>query len=103
MTAIMPDGKEAGRYRVRGDMSFETVSGLWEQSQRLFANAGRNGLQIDLGDVQVLDSSGIALLIAWKQYAQNHAQPFTLTHVPLKLVKLVKVNNLAKLFDLNSV
>ena len=103
MTAIISEDEEAGRYCVRGDMSFDTVPDLWQQSQQLFVIDGHNGLQIDLGGVQSFDSSGLALLIAWKRYAQNRTQPLTLVQVPQDLLALVRAHKVAILLGLNPV
>ncbi len=103
MTDVHLDDEGEGRYRIRGDMSFNTVPYLWQQSKRVFAGTGQNGLQINLGDVQAFDSAGLALLVAWKRWAQRHTQSFTLTQVPPKLIELAKANNLASLFGVDSV
>jgi phospholipid transport system transporter-binding protein len=102
MTGIFKDDQAAGRYLVRGDMSFDTVSDLWQRSQLIFANAGHKALQIDLGGVQTFDSAGLALLVAWKRYAQSRTQSFTLIRVPHKLLEMAKANNLAALLGLDT-
>lgn len=103
MTATQLQDEGQGRYRVRGDLSFDTVPDLWEQSKRVFAGAADNGLLIDLGGVRYFDSAGLALLVAWKRVAQSRTQSFTLTQVPSKLIELAKANNLLALFGLESV
>jgi anti-anti-sigma factor len=92
-----------GRYRIHGDMSFDTVPDLWEQSERVFADPSEDELFIDLSDVGHFDSAGLALLVAWKRRAQRRTQSFTLTQVPSKLIELAKANHLVALFGLQSV
>lgn len=103
MTVIHLDDEGEGRYRVCGDLSFDTVPDLWKRSKRVFTSTGQKGLQIDLGGVQAFDSAGLALLVAWKRWAKHHTRSFTLTQVSPKMIELAKANNLGTLFGLDSV
>jgi phospholipid transport system transporter-binding protein len=58
-----------GRYRVSGDLGFETVPGLWKQSlSRLDDSVAP---VIDLGQVTQVDSAGLALMIEWLRWAHS--------------------------------
>lgn len=102
MTETRLEDEGQGRYRVSGDMSFNTVPDLWEQSKRAFADTGENNLLVDLSAVRHFDSAGLALLVAWKRGAKHRTQSLTLTQVPSKLIDLAKANNLVTLFGLGS-
>jgi phospholipid transport system transporter-binding protein len=83
-------------------MSFSTVPGLWEQSQRAFVTQAGQGVEIDLGGVQVFDSAGLALLVAWVRWARRHAVPIRFIDMPKRLSAVVLANHLEGLFGLDT-
>jgi len=100
MAHLAAQGK-AG-FKVDGEMSFTTVSGLWEQSQRMFVTRAEQGLEIDLGDVHRFDSAGLALLVAWSRWASRHSVPIKFIDMPNKLSAVVRANHLEGLFGIDT-
>lgn len=83
-------------------MSFATVPSLWEQSQRRFVTQAGQGLELDLGGVQLFDSAGLALLVAWIRWARRHSVPIRFIDMPTKLKAVVSASHLENLFGLSS-
>lgn len=102
MTASYLEAAGEGRFGVSGEMSFTSVSGLWEQSQRTLMVAKTDNLEIDLAGVEGFDSAGLALLVAWIRWAHQRSKIIQFTHLPAKLDELARANRLDRLFDLDS-
>jgi phospholipid transport system transporter-binding protein len=78
-----------GSFVVRGDLSFETVPDLWKESQQAFRAA--SSLVIDLGEVGVADSAGLALLLEWLHLSRQGGAQLRYAHVPEGLRALARI------------
>jgi len=86
------ESQGGGRYRVTGDLGFETVPDLWAQSVD-----GPNDSAdkvIDLGQVTHVDSAGLALVIEWIRHARSQGGRLTFVHVPDKLLALARISEI---------
>lgn len=79
-----------GRYRVSGELGFETVPAIWEQSSGLLDADGDP--VIDLGAVTQVDSAGLALVIEWLRLARSRGKSIRLVAVPEGLKSLAKIS-----------
>ena len=79
-----------GRYRVSGDLGFEAVPDLWEQSLAQFDSSA--DVVIDLGQVNHVDSAGLVLIIEWIRWAQSNQTRLRLAEVPEKVLALARIS-----------
>ncbi|ALA24125.1 sulfate transporter [Piscirickettsia salmonis] len=90
-------------FALKGEVSFKTVNGLWQQSLVLFADmSGEAGddLQVDLAQVTLLDSAGLALLVAWKKWAQARQWAVCYRAAPTSVKTLAVVNRVSLILAL---
>lgn len=87
----------SGRFRVTGDLAFDTVPGLWAQSiEGPDDSADR---VIDLGQVTHVDSAGLALVIEWIRCARSQGRRLSLINVPDKLLALARISEIDGFLD----
>ncbi|RLK46884.1 phospholipid transport system transporter-binding protein [Alkalispirillum mobile] len=89
----------AGLFCLSGDLSFDTVPGLWAQAERLFRDAER--VELDLGAVGRTDSAGLALLVALARRARQRGRSIRYTHFPEQLLAMARLSGLAGLLELD--
>lgn len=94
---IEPAG--AGRFVVRGPLTFETVTGVLRASEGLFANSGEP-MRIDLSGVTESDSAGVALLVEWLSRAAAKQRPITFHNAPESLLAIARISEVDKLLPL---
>jgi len=82
-----------GNCKISGDLSFETVSGLLQNSKAAFRNSG-GPLVMDLHQVSRSDSAGLALLLEWMRMAKQTGQPIVFHHLPVQLRDIAKVSGI---------
>ena len=90
----------AGQYRVKGRLTFETVTQALKSTSPDFSQS--NAVQIDLSEVKGFDSAGLALMIEWFVRATLANTTVTYTGVPPSLFALAKISNLDQLLALQS-
>jgi phospholipid transport system transporter-binding protein len=88
------------RCRVTGRMTFETASGLWEQSRR--ALNGRQITTVDLSGVTAVDSAGLALLLEWVSWARQQGLRLQFPGFPDKLRALARLSEVESLLGLEA-
>jgi phospholipid transport system transporter-binding protein len=86
---IATSGKD--NFRVSGKLTFATVRDALQASHQLFAQA--TALNIDLSEVSVVDSAGLALLIEWYRRASKTGKPISFIAVPKQLSALAKISD----------
>lgn len=79
-----------GTARISGDMIFSTVSGLCDESVSLHSE-GSNIRQLDLAQVNHVDSSGLALLLEWQSAAVQDGHELEILNAPGDLVILARL------------
>ena len=62
----------AGRFRLEGEVDFDSVPELWAGSEAAFAPHA--SLEVDLDGVTRADSAAVALLLAWTRRAGAQAK-----------------------------
>ena len=86
-----------GKLFVEGEMTFNTVNQLWEESQPLLEHIRI----IDLKEVKRSDSAGLALLIEWHQYVQRYNGSVTFKNLPVSLLNMAKVSGIHEFLQFN--
>ncbi len=89
-----------GRFRVTGDLGFETVKALLASSREQFASAGQ--IEVDLAGVTHGDSAGLALLIEWLRFAQRSGKSIRYTGIPEQLRALARISEVDELLPIGS-
>ncbi len=79
-----------GRYRLRTDLSFETVATVLPELRRVLRNS-EGAIELDLSEVERSDSAGVALLIEVMKIARQGGYALHFTHVPRQLEILAAV------------
>lgn len=83
----------SGGFRVRGELTFGTVTRLSSESAPLFAS-GPERLEVDLGEVSRADSAGLALLIEWLRRARENGKAILFRRVPPQIRAIARVSDL---------
>jgi phospholipid transport system transporter-binding protein len=91
----------AGRSRLTGPLTFDTVPQLLQQKPQLFADGGT--VELDLAGVERSDSAGLALLVSWVRQARQHGGAITFLNVPDQLIGLAKVGGVEQILAFVSV
>jgi phospholipid transport system transporter-binding protein len=87
----------AGRFRVAGDLGFDSVPSIWEASRGALEAAP--DAMIDLGGVARVDSAGLALVVEWMHVTAGNGGRLRFTNLPGKLLALARISELEPLLD----
>lgn len=88
MTETAAVVNEKGRLMISGDLDFETVPFLWEQSLSFFTES--EDVHIDLEKIIFSNSAGVALLIEWMKYANALRKNIYFYHIPSQLNSIIE-------------
>lgn len=92
------EARASGEFAVVGELTFETVPGLWQQADQLFRNA--SALQLDLSGVSRSDSSGVAMLVGWVRQAREQQRELKFTNTPDQMAAIVRVSGLDRVLPI---
>jgi phospholipid transport system transporter-binding protein len=84
-----------GRFRLKGELTFETVGHAVEAGERLFAE--HKHIELDLDGVETTDSAGLALLVEWIGWARREKRGLRYHHVPQQVMALARISEVDKL------
>lgn len=90
---------EPGHFSVSGDLTFASVPEVWKQARKALLDVLEDGLKIDIGAAKNLDSSGLALMVAWSRWAHCNDKTLVFCNAPEKVQKLVQINKLEELLN----
>lgn len=85
-----------GRYALKGDVGFETVTDLLERSRDPFSREQR--IELDFSGVTSSDSAALALLIEWIRMARARGIQIAFTRLPGQLLALAGISDLDDVF-----
>lgn len=83
---------EPGEYRLSGEVTFDTVTDLFESTHFDFVDDGT--VTIDLSAVTRVDSAGLALLLEWLRDSRHKNCRLRFTNIPEQLNSLMEVTGL---------
>ena len=86
-----------GRYALTGDLGFENVAELLEESRGPFAR--NEHIEVDLSGVKSSDSAALALLIEWIRLARARHVKIVYRGLPDQLISLAGISDLDDLFE----
>ncbi len=90
--------REAGHVRLTGPLTLETVKSLYDAGLQ---PAGPAALEVDLSEVETVDSAAVSLLLTWLREAQRNQVSLSFTHVPENLLSLARMYGVADLLPLH--
>jgi ABC-type transporter Mla MlaB component len=99
---------EAGRWRLEGALTLETVAVLTRQSARLFPSRRDRTrhqeaeLELDLAGVTQASSAAVALMLDWLARARSVGCQLRIINWPLSMVRIARFSNLAELLELSA-
>ena len=85
---------EPGKFKVTSDLTFSSVSKVWNQAMKPLVETEEKTLEIDIASAHNLDSSGLALLVAWTRWSHCNNKTLTFCNASEKVKKLVEINKL---------
>lgn len=89
--------RDGDRLKVAGPLTIETVSALSSASLELRANSM---LEVDLGQVEAVDSSAVSLLLSWVRRSQRGGVALCISNAPENLLSLARLYGVAEMLPL---
>lgn len=86
---------DSGVFSIRGELTFDTVSTLLDQSKKLFA--GQTMTTVDLAQVTHANSAGLALLLEWLSQSKTSGTKIQFKHIPDALASIADLYNVSGL------
>lgn len=86
----------SGSYELAGDLTRDTVPGLWDDLQTLTFE--QSSLTLSLSGVLRVDSSGMVMLIHLLEHAKKQNCHIMLSFVPQQLMTLAALSSAEELF-----
>lgn len=80
-----------------GRLVFDSVPAVWTTINP--ALAAQDRIRVDLGDVQEIDSAGLAMIVDWIAQAECLGKQLILLRSPAKLRALARIGDLEGLLD----
>jgi phospholipid transport system transporter-binding protein len=79
-----------GRFALRRELTFATVSELLAESEPLFS--AHSSVTIDMRDVPETDSAGLALLVEWLSLAQRDGRELRYENLPAQILTMARIS-----------
>jgi len=99
MARIEPVGDHT--WRIAGELTLHTLPALLAESAALRAAATPSqGLELDLSGVTRIDSSAVALLLAWMRAARRAGTSVKFRQAPRQLLSIAEVSGVRSLLPL---
>ncbi len=92
--------KSDGHYAIRGKLTFQTVPQFFTHTQEMLG-AGNGPVTVDLANVTLADSAGIALLAERRQQARAAGRTLAFANIPEQVRKIIHVSGLQQAFDID--
>lgn len=91
-----------GRFRVEGDLDYDTVSRLLHVDDIMFSQ-GTKDIVVDLGGITRTTSVGLALMLEWLRMAHSKSKNIKFSNVPAQMLAMAKVSQLETILQLDIV
>jgi phospholipid transport system transporter-binding protein len=89
MTKAKIERQGESGFQVSGDMTFETASRLLKESKALLQDV--EDLNLDLAEVEHVDSAGLALLLEWVVQIKKKGGEISLNGIPDSLLAIARL------------
>ena len=84
-----------GHFALSGEVSFDTAERILQASEKPFSEHTR--LEIDLSDVTMGDSAGLALLLEWVTWANHTVREIRFSGMPERILAIAKTTEVDEL------
>lgn len=89
----------AGVFELSGSLTFQTVPGFQGHIGSVLQD-GAKALTIDMRNIALADSAGLALMIEWQQRARAGQRELVFANIPEQVRQLIRVNGLTQVFNI---
>lgn len=86
-----------GRYRLKGSLTFATVTSVLEESKELFGE--ERTIELDLSNVVEGDSAGLALLLEWINWARAYGREIRYLCIPAPILAIARISEVEELLQ----
>ena len=86
------------KVQLAGPLTQQTVKALFDRGLEM---AGKSVLEVDLSQVDVVDSSGVSLMLTWLRQAQRNNVNLRFSHIPDNLMSLARLYGVAAMLPLS--
>ena len=86
-----------GRFALNADLTFETVTSMLDESERMFA--AHEHIEVDMSGVRRADSAGLALLIEWLSRAQSAGRRIEYANIPAQIAAVARISEVEALLS----
>ena len=90
---IVQDGDN---YRIQGRITIANANALLAEGLKLFV---RDGMAVDLSQLEEVDSSAVSLVLEWLREAQRNQRKLSFTHLPDNLKSLAPLYSVLDLIQ----
>ena len=90
---IVPDGDN---YRIQGRITIANANALLTEGLKLFV---RDGLVVDLSQLEEVDSSAVSLVLEWLREAQRNQRKLRFSNLPDNLKSLATLYSVLDLIQ----
>jgi len=90
-----------GRFRIVGELDYETVDRLLDADDSLFADNPRE-IEIDLSGVSHTTSVGLALMLEWLRQARAKNIDIRFSEVPAQILGIARLSQLEDILQIDS-
>lgn len=87
-----------GRFSIQGPLVFETADSLWRRSGSQFE--AYKSVRIDFSQVDDVDSSAVAVLLAWCRLSKRNKKTIEFHAVPDSLKSIIEISDLNEIIPL---
>jgi len=93
--------RENGLFEISGQVTFQTVPQFLSYTDQWLRNPTET-VTIDMRNVTLADSAGLALMLEWMQLARAAKRQLSFVNIPEQMHDLIRVNGLEQVFQLHS-
>jgi len=89
----------AGRFEVRGALTFATARRAREQGLHAIRTSSARELEMDCGGVAVSDSAGLTVLLDWLAHAKREGRSLRFVNLPEALLAIARISEVDQLLQ----
>jgi phospholipid transport system transporter-binding protein len=97
MSALLKKNTEG--FELKGDLTLATVGNLFANSQLLYQSTA-NPICLDLHEVNLSDSAGVALLATWVRSIRQQGKQIHLKNIPAQMWATIHVSGLTHILPI---
>lgn len=95
MSEFTIEDRGDGRFVLSGEMTFDTAERILKASEVPFED--HTQLEVDLSEVTMTDSAGLALLLEWVTWANHSVREIRFTGMPEKILAIARTTEVEHL------